>query len=99
MGKAERSAAAAENVCSVSTTFEWKRVRVSRPPEANSRERRKAPRWFGRPPWNRRDPITLKISYRGGAECWIEVHARGSVGRYPGHTQVIDLMKDIWQDG
>lgn len=52
-------------------------------------------RWFLRPPRNPREPLTLSIKYRGGPEAWYEVHARGSVGRFPGCVSLHDVMCEI----
>lgn len=42
-----------------------------------------------------RDPLTVKISFRGGPECWVEVRARGSLRRYPGTTAIYDVLRDL----
>jgi hypothetical protein len=70
---------------------------VSRPAGGQQGSALKAPRWFHLPPWPRRSPLTLKVHYRGGAEAWVEVHSRGSYGRFPGHTSLIDALEDIWR--
>jgi hypothetical protein len=43
-------------------------------------------------------PITVSVSYRGGPEAWYEVHARGSVGRFPGYVALHDVMAEINRD-
>lgn len=68
---------------------------MSRPAGGHSDGAPKAPRWFGRARRNPREPLTLTIKLRGGPECWYEVHARGSIGRFPGSTQLHDLMSEI----
>lgn len=52
-------------------------------------------RWRRLPRIDWRKPQHVTISYRGGAEAWVEVHARGDLGRYPGHTAIIDILADI----
>jgi hypothetical protein len=42
-----------------------------------------------------RSPVTLTIKLRGGPECWVEVHARGGIGRYPGVTAIYDVLRDV----
>ena len=78
-----------------STTWEWKRVKVS----ASRREGRqnvpKAPRWGRLARRNPKDALTLRITYRGGAECWYLVEARGSHGVFPGHAALHDVMRKI----
>lgn len=54
-------------------------------------------RWYGALPRNPREPLTIKISYRGGPEAWYEIHARGSIGRFPGVTCLHDVMRTINQ--
>jgi hypothetical protein len=69
---------------------------MRRPPEANKHVQPKAARWFHLPMRDRRKPLTLTISYRGGPECWYEIHARGSIGRFPGYTALEDVMGVIY---
>jgi hypothetical protein len=45
---------------------------------------------------DRRKPLTLTISYRGGPEQWFEIHARGSIGRFPGYVALSDVMAAIY---
>lgn len=55
----------------------------------------KASRWYSRPFREPREPLTLKVKFRGGAECWYEIHARGEIGRFPGHASLHDVMSEI----
>jgi hypothetical protein len=81
-----------------STTFEWKRVKVASPPKARDAVR-SAARGFRRlPPWPMRKPLTLTIKLRGGPECWVEVHSRGQIQRFPGVTAVYDVLRTIAND-
>lgn len=77
------------------TTWEWKQVKVRRPAGGHSGSAPKAPRWFRLPPRNPREPLTIKVKFRGGSECWYEVHARGSIGRFPGYIAIHDIMSEI----
>jgi hypothetical protein len=78
-----------------STTFGWKYVKLSRPPEAN-RQREAPSRGFRRlPRWPMRKPLALTMKFRGGAECWIEVHSRGQIARFPGNTALYDVFRRI----
>lgn len=81
-----------------STTFEWRQVKISRPAGGQKNSAPKALRWFGLPRRNPRDPLHLTIKYRGGPECWVEVHARGRIGRFPGTIQLVDLVKMVNSD-
>lgn len=79
-----------------STTWEWKRVKVSRAPQASEDRRPKGGRWFHLPPWEwRRRPLHITVKYRGGPEAWFEVHARGSMGRFPGHVSLFDAISEV----
>ena|SRR5918995_6424271 len=84
---------------SSSTTFEWRRVKISRPPEATRDSAAKRHRWRRFPKRNARDPITVRIWLRGGAEAWVAVSGRGETNFYPGVTSVYDILADINQLG
>lgn len=78
-----------------STRFVTKHVRMARPPEARSYSGPKGLRWRKLPRLDWRKPVHLTITYRGGAEAWVEIHARGDIGRYTGNAQIIDILMDI----
>lgn len=81
------------NMGMASTTFEWRRVKIDVPPERPSKTAA-----AGRPPLNRRnarDALTLTIRYRGGAEAWWEVKARGQTWRFPGYYAIHDVMRVV----
>lgn len=80
-----------------STTWEWRHVKISRPAGGHRDGATKSHRWFGRSSWKKRDPLSMKVSYRGGPEGWVEIHSRGSVGRFPGSVSILDVMLEIWQ--
>lgn len=39
-----------------------------------------------------RAPLQVQVSYRGGAEAWWELRARGRVWRFPGHHSIHDVL-------
>lgn len=86
------------NISSPSTRWRYTRVRVS---TAQSRPSVTSPE--GRPPalspWPRREPLTLRIHYRGGGEAWFEIKARGRTWRKPGSLALYDVMRDVWGMG
>lgn len=86
------------NTRSGSTRWGYKRVKIASPPEATTRLPKAAHRWWKRPVWNGREKLTLTITYRGGTECWYEVHARGCMGRFPGYVSLHDMMREIYND-
>lgn len=78
-----------------STTWTWKRVKIARPAGGHSDSAAQPLRWYRLPPWPLRRPMTLSVKYRGGAEAWYEIHARGSSGRFVGSTALHDVMREI----
>jgi hypothetical protein len=81
-----------------STTWAWKRVRISRPAGGQGGSAAKLHRFWGLPPRDPRSPLHLTVKYRGGAECWVEVHARGRIARYVGSTALADLVFEVNQN-
>lgn len=58
-------------------------------------DRRRGTKWWGLPRRNARDPLTITVKLRGGPENWVEVHARGRVGRYPGYVRLDQVVFDV----
>lgn len=80
---------------SPSTTWEWKRVRMSRGAAGSSTARRSRSLWRRFP---RREPsewLTLRVKYVGGSEAWVLVTARGETNPLPGHRSLIDVVLDV----
>lgn len=42
--------------------------------------------------------LTLTISYKGGAEAWWLIEARGRTATFPGHRAIHDVMAEINRD-
>ena len=40
-------------------------------------------------------PLTMMLTYRGGAEAWWEVKCRGRTYHFPGHLCLHDVMARI----
>jgi hypothetical protein len=38
------------------------------------------------------------VTYRGGAESWWLIDARGSIGVFPGHAALEDVMAQIFNE-
>lgn len=85
------------NKGTTSTTWAWRQVKIRRPAGGQQHSTAKPSRWFGRARRDPREPLTLTIKYRGGEECWYEVHARGEVGRFPGHVALHDVLREVNQ--
>lgn len=78
-----------------STTWEWKKAKIRRPAGGQQHSAPKGRRFFHLPQRDWRRPTTLTIKYRGGPEGWVEIHARGSIARYPGYVCILDILKEI----
>lgn len=83
------------NNSSSSTRWEWRQVIVRRPAGGQKPVSPKARRFWSLPPRNPREPLHLTIKFRGGPECWYEVHARGQIVRYPGVRSLHEIMDEI----
>lgn len=75
----------------------WETRRVRKRPQGQKRGTPKASRWSRYTARPRRERITLTVHYRGGAECWYQVEARGSMGRFHGATSLHDVMEEVSQ--
>lgn len=82
-----------------STTWEYRKVRIRRPAGGQGTQSAAGRRFWGLPSRNPRQPLPLTIKLRGGAEAWVEVHSRGRIARYPGHTAIVDVLLEACQDG
>jgi hypothetical protein len=80
-----------------STTWTWRYGKIATPPEGTQHSRPKGVRWFGLPRRNPRETLRVTMSYRGGPEAWVEVHARGTHGFFPGDRAVVDVLWEITQ--
>jgi hypothetical protein len=69
---------------------------MRRPPEASVNAAKPATKWWALSRWNGRQPLTIRITYRGGPEAWYEIHSRGRVGRFPGSTCLHDVMDEVY---
>lgn len=83
------------NNSSSSTTFAFRRVKISTAPQAGTDSRRRRPHFKGLKRRNPRDPLQVTIVFRGGAECWWELRARGAVLRRPGHNSLHDVLWEL----
>jgi hypothetical protein len=68
---------------------------MSRPPEATSTARAERARRYALPRRDPRQPLNVTVKFRGGAECWWEVRARGTVWRFPGHVSLQDALAQV----
>jgi hypothetical protein len=68
------------------------------PPAGHNAARAKRGRWRHLRRWPRGQALTIKIEYRGGAESWWLVTARGSHGVFPGHASLEDVMHQVFSE-
>lgn len=85
----------ATNECTPSTTWEYRKVKISRRLQGSA-----GASAGGRPPKRlaRRDPherLSIVVKYRGGAEAWWLVEARGERYTFPGHLAMHDVLMFI----
>lgn len=84
---------------SVSTTYTWKRVKMTPPRRGPTSTAPKAPLRARLSRWNPRDSLTITVKYRGGSECWYELKARGRTYRVPGYVDLHSVMEGVYNDG
>lgn len=83
------------NEHSSSTLSEWEYRKVMRRPAGPTGQRGEATPLKRLALRNRRKPLTVTITYRGGPESWWELRARGKVVRVPGHRFVEDALSQF----
>lgn len=82
-----------------STTADWQWRKIKRRPQGTTTARAKRGRWRGLARWPRSQHLTLIVQYRGGAESWWLVTARGQHGVFPGHAALEDVMSQVMNEG
>jgi hypothetical protein len=78
-----------------STTYAWRKVKMKPPPAGHQTVRAKRGRWHGLPTWPRHRQLRIEVTYRGGAESWWLVKARGRHGVFPGCLALDDVMAQV----
>lgn len=78
-----------------STTWRYEKVRVSQPPEATGRGTPAGRRLRSLPRRDPREGINVTLKYRGGAQAWVEVRARGCVWHTPGDVSLYDVLRAV----
>jgi hypothetical protein len=86
------------NASSPSTTYGWRHVIIASPAASQRAQGPKGRRWRHLPPWNRRKKLEIKVLWRGGAEGWYQIEARGSMGRVTGDICLHDLMSEVFNE-
>lgn len=88
-----------QNERSPSTTYEWRKVKISGGAPEGPSPQASAPRkrWAGLGRRSGKGALTVTIVHRGGAESWWLIKARGRSGVFPGHRCLDDVMAEVNQ--
>lgn len=81
--------------CSVSTTWSYRKVKIRSAPQAKQDGRRKASSKHSLRRRDARERLSVTIAYRGGAEAWWIIEARGERWTFPGHRCLHDVLWSI----
>ncbi len=65
------------------------------PPAGQNGARAQRGRWRHLARWPRARKLGITVTYRGGAESWWLIQARGSQGVFPGHAALEDVMARV----
>lgn len=84
------------NERSGSTTWIYEPDKISAARREGKARPAKPARWRGLSRRNAKDKLTVTITYRGGAEAWYLVEARGRSGVFPGVAALHDVMEEIY---
>lgn len=80
------------NECMPSTTWAYRKVKISRRLQGSPEQRPKGTFGSKRRPVDPKDPHTIRITYRGGAEAWWALEYQGELYVAPGHLAIHDAF-------
>lgn len=80
-----------------STTWEFRRVKVRRRPQGPAARRPKDSSFGDLGRLDPKEGTFVKVTYRGGPECWWQLEARGKTVRRPGSLALHDVLWEIFQ--
>lgn len=83
------------NGSSWSPTLEWEFGKIRRRPQRQRDSAKHRQLWRRMSRRNPSAPLTITVEWRGGAEAWVRVSARGSYRNYPGYASIADVVLDI----
>lgn len=83
------------NVCAPSTTWAWRKVKIARPPEGTTQQRRSRYGFLRLTRQPRSRPVRLTLTYRGGPESRWLVEARGTRESFIGSVYLEDVMARV----
>nr|CRY97679.1 hypothetical protein [uncultured prokaryote] len=64
-------------------------------PQASAAPNPLSRRWSQRSQAERREHVTLRVTYRGTSEALYMVSARGAKGLFTGHDAIHDVMREV----
>lgn len=83
-----------KRTASTTLSWEWRKIPVRRTAPGTTAPEAPLPK---RGTWNRREPLTLTVQYRGGSEAWIRVKARGRTYHFTGGKELLTALLEIWE--
>lgn len=83
------------NSSSWSPTCEWEIAKIRRRPQRQAGSAKRRQLWARMSRRNPTQPLAVQLEWRGGAEAWVRVAARGSYRNYPGYATIADIVLDI----
>lgn len=83
------------NSSSPSATWIPQRAKLPRSRRGAKQDGSKRPLFRNLRARNPREPLTIQVRYRGGAEAWWYIEARGTSQAFPGHLCLHDVMSSI----
>lgn len=86
-----------QNKRSSSTRYVWRKVKISGGAPEGPAPKAANRRWHGLTPRDPKASLTITVSYKGGAESWWLVKARGRSAAIPGHRALDDALGEICQ--
>lgn len=84
-----------KNRRSASTTYVWRKVKISGGAPEGPAPKAAAKRWSGLARRDAKQPLTITLHHRGGAESWWVIQARGRTAAVPGHRALDDVMAEL----
>lgn len=94
-----------QNGCSLSTTYEWRKVKITAAPQAQGIARAKRAPLGVRPDAPACSAAELRrsryvqIRMRGGAEMWWEITYGSVTKRFPGYVPIDDVLLCMFTHG
>lgn len=80
-----------------STRWAWRQVKILTPPSGPHQNGAAGPSRLSLSQWKPTDPLSLTVTYRGGAEAWYAIRARGGELRIPGVICLHDVMREVYE--